>query len=61
MFLVFLSWFWPEEAAGVVFLKVFFKGELLAFKPPFLLKLLDLLAYCFKLNSKLHKVLILHA
>lgn len=48
---MFLSWFWSEEAAGVVFLKVVFKGELFAFKPPLLLKLLDLLAYCFKLNS----------
>ena len=55
---MFLSWFWPEEATRVVFLNVFFKGELLAFKPPFLLKLLDLFAYCFKLNSKLQIVMI---
>ena len=58
---MFLDWFWSEKSAGVVFLKVFFKGEKLPFNPPFWLKLLDLFAYCFKLNSKLKKVLVFHA
>ena len=50
MDMVFLGGFELKKPAGALFLKRFYKGEFLALDAPFLLKLLYLLAYCFKLR-----------
>ena len=51
MFLEILDWFGFKEVAGVAALKRVIKGEFPTLKSSFLLKLLALFTYCFKLSS----------